>query len=161
MDGRRLGFPSDSLDVVSAFEVIEHLNEEDQRCLLGEIRRVLKPGGFFLLSTPNRVASGRRRMSPDHKRELNRAELEDLLVSRGFEIHEIYGQGFLGSRWDRRLFRMARENPPIAYFYYFILPWSLRRRARDLFFSTQEGTVVREVRANEIERVMIFFCQKR
>ncbi|HLH42342.1 MAG TPA: methyltransferase domain-containing protein [Bryobacteraceae bacterium] len=46
-------FPASSFDLVVAFEVIEHLH--DWRALLQEARRVLAPGGSFVVSTPNRV----------------------------------------------------------------------------------------------------------
>jgi SAM-dependent methyltransferase len=46
-------FAASSFDLVVAFEVIEHLR--DWRALLREARRVLAPGGWFVVSTPNRV----------------------------------------------------------------------------------------------------------
>ncbi len=44
--------PDAAFDLVISFEVIEHL--EDWHAFLLESRRVLAPGGVFLLSTPNR-----------------------------------------------------------------------------------------------------------
>ena len=46
-----LPYPDATFDVVTATEVIEHL--EDFRRVLREIHRVLKPGGVCILSTPN------------------------------------------------------------------------------------------------------------
>ncbi|MFO1021511.1 MAG: class I SAM-dependent methyltransferase [Planctomycetales bacterium] len=45
--------PNDSLDVVLALDVIEHLNFADQERALVEIQRVLKPGGRLIVTTPN------------------------------------------------------------------------------------------------------------
>jgi ubiquinone/menaquinone biosynthesis C-methylase UbiE len=42
----------EQFDVITAFEVIEHL--EDWRGLLREARRLLKPDGVFVVSTPNK-----------------------------------------------------------------------------------------------------------
>jgi SAM-dependent methyltransferase len=52
MSAAKLDFPDDTFDVVTAIEVLEHVEELDQA--LEEIRRVLKPGGRFAFSTPNR-----------------------------------------------------------------------------------------------------------
>jgi SAM-dependent methyltransferase len=44
-------FPAASFDAATLIEVIEHLR--DPRPLLAECRRVLKPGGILLITTPN------------------------------------------------------------------------------------------------------------
>jgi SAM-dependent methyltransferase len=44
-------YPDNSFDVVSAGEVIEHIYDPDR--LLAETRRVLRPGGHVVLTTPN------------------------------------------------------------------------------------------------------------
>ncbi len=46
-----LPFQSGSFDAVNLVEVIEHIEHQAQ--LIREIRRVLKPGGRLLISTPN------------------------------------------------------------------------------------------------------------
>jgi len=51
-DGQRLPFPDHSFDCVVSFEVIEHT--ADDRAALREIARVLKPGGLFCGSVPNK-----------------------------------------------------------------------------------------------------------
>lgn len=48
-----LPWPDASFDVVTCFEVFEHFPAEAARRVLAEIARVLRPGGFLLLSTPN------------------------------------------------------------------------------------------------------------
>jgi SAM-dependent methyltransferase len=50
----RLPLASASVDVVIMFELIEHLVDPD--AALAEVRRVLVPGGHFLLTTPNLAA---------------------------------------------------------------------------------------------------------
>jgi len=49
-----LPFPSASLEAVTSFETIEHVPAELQEAFLGEIKRVLKPGGILLISTPDK-----------------------------------------------------------------------------------------------------------
>jgi SAM-dependent methyltransferase len=45
-----LPFPDDRFDVVSAFDVVEHC--EDEAPALSELRRVTKPGGVVMISVP-------------------------------------------------------------------------------------------------------------
>jgi ubiquinone/menaquinone biosynthesis C-methylase UbiE len=60
-----LPFPAGAFDLITAFEVIEHLT--DWRALLTESQRVLSPGGLLFVSTPNRLyyAESRRLDGPN------------------------------------------------------------------------------------------------
>ena len=71
-----------SIDLVVSFETLEHVREHEQ--MLDEIRRVLKPDGSLLLSTPDRdvYTAELHRDNPFHLRELNLGELQSLLGSR-------------------------------------------------------------------------------
>lgn len=51
-DGSDLPFADNSFEVVLSFDVIEHI--PDTNAHLAEVRRVLKPGGYYLLQTPNK-----------------------------------------------------------------------------------------------------------
>ncbi|WP_430333379.1 class I SAM-dependent methyltransferase [Rhodococcus sp. ACT016] len=76
-----------SVDTVVNFQVIEHL--WDQAQFLRECHRVLRPGGELLVSTPNRITFSPGRdtpLNPFHTRELNAAELTELLVEAGFRV---------------------------------------------------------------------------
>ena len=55
--GTSLPLRDESVDLVTAFDVIEHLvgGEPWQQAFLREIRRVLRPEGVLLLTTPNRL----------------------------------------------------------------------------------------------------------
>jgi len=55
-DARHLPVDDAAVDIVVSFETIEHLYEHDE--FLGEVRRVLRPGGRFVVSTPERDAAG-------------------------------------------------------------------------------------------------------
>jgi ubiquinone/menaquinone biosynthesis C-methylase UbiE len=50
-DARRLGLRSSTFDAITCFETIEHVVEGE--ALLREMRRVLRPGGVLICSTPN------------------------------------------------------------------------------------------------------------
>ncbi|MFF0494165.1 class I SAM-dependent methyltransferase [Nocardia sp. NPDC004068] len=81
-----------TIDVVVNFQVIEHL--WDQAGFLRECLRVLRPGGTLLISTPNRITFSPGRdtpLNPFHTRELNAAELSELLVAAGFRVELMTG----------------------------------------------------------------------
>ena len=68
-----LPHPEASFDLVVAFEVIEHL--ADWREMLREARRLLAPGGQFVVSTPNRLyyteSRGESGANPFHVHEFD------------------------------------------------------------------------------------------
>jgi len=54
-DAKRLPFPSEWFDRVLMFDVVEHLYPWELDAATAEVRRVLKPGGMFVVHTaPNR-----------------------------------------------------------------------------------------------------------
>jgi len=57
-DETKLPYEDNFFDVVVAGEIIEHIYDTD--FFLVEIRRILKPGGKLLISTPNIASLGRR-----------------------------------------------------------------------------------------------------
>jgi len=77
-----LPFRDGSFDMVTAFEVIEHLSES--RTLLSEARRVLVPDGMFLVSTPNKTyyAEARAKDGPNpfHTHEFEFEEFQAALA---------------------------------------------------------------------------------
>jgi len=88
----QLPLESSTFDVVVNFQVIEHLWDQGQ--FVAECRRVLRPSGVLLMSTPNRITFSPGRdtpINPFHTRELNAAELSELLTSAGFRIEGVYG----------------------------------------------------------------------
>lgn len=81
-----LGIASDTFDFVVSFQVIEHI--EDHELFVSEVFRVLKPGGTFIVTTPNKSMSITR--NPWHIREYFPSELECLL-QKNFTNIEAYG----------------------------------------------------------------------
>ena len=78
----KLPFADATFDAVVSFETIEHIAEQNE--FLDEIKRVLKPAGLLVISSPNRAEySDARGFSNEfHVKELYRAELADLLGKR-------------------------------------------------------------------------------
>ncbi len=78
----RLPVEDDQFECIVSFETLEHL--EDQSGLLNEFRRVLDPGGFLLISSPDKAVYSDRHQTENefHVRELYREELESLLAEQ-------------------------------------------------------------------------------
>lgn len=89
-----LPFDDDAFDCVISFETLEHLREQDR--LLAGFRRVLGPGGFLLLSSPDRAVYSDRQGNdnPWHLRELYRGEFETLIAGH-FPSCRLWGQKLL------------------------------------------------------------------
>ena len=81
-----LTFASSSFDTVVSFQVIEHIEQDME--FVREVSRVLRPGGRFVVSTPNAPMSLTR--NPWHVREYNADELRNLLECH-FSKVEAYG----------------------------------------------------------------------
>lgn len=87
-----LPLPDQSVDVVVNFQVIEHLWDQPQ--FVAECLRVLRPSGVLLMSTPNRITFSPgldTPLNPFHTRELNAAELTELLADGGFRVEGVHG----------------------------------------------------------------------
>lgn len=80
------GIATGSYDCVVAFQVIEHIGNDD--LFVKELHRMLKPKGQLILTTPNRKRSLTR--NPWHVREYTAAGLETLL-KRHFTKVKMYG----------------------------------------------------------------------
>jgi O-antigen biosynthesis protein len=83
--------PDASVDAVVSFETIEHLMEQD--AMLDEIRRVLGPEGFLVISSPDKKNYSEKsgHHNEFHVKELYFEELDSLLKSR-FGAVAYYGQ---------------------------------------------------------------------
>jgi SAM-dependent methyltransferase len=111
-----------SFDVVLMCEVIEHFTHDPLRAL-HEIRRVLKPGGILILTTPNvarlenvaRLLSNHNLYDPysgygpygRHNREYTSTELSELLQFMGFDIDTLFTSDVHTNRTDH-YFRVSR-----------------------------------------------------
>lgn len=114
-------YPEDFFATILCCELLEHLERDPMRMMSG-IRRILKPGGILLLTTPNIVSlrsiqavltgdhPGYYSRYPDpgispgdhgHRREYTPTEIERLLTAAGFLVEHIetgnYGRSASGA----------------------------------------------------------------
>lgn len=140
MAAENLAFPDATFDRVTAFEVVEHV--EGLRDALVEVHRVLRPGGAFSLTTPNRwfpfethgVLWGTRRRSPitapllpwvpplhrrmSDARVFTAKRMRGLLASAGLDMQQL---DYLMPPFDRRATALQRaadalERTPLNVF---------------------------------------------
>jgi SAM-dependent methyltransferase len=96
-DARCLPLPPDCVDLVVSFETIEHFDRQEE--FVAEVRRVLRPGGCFIVSTPDREIYSAPGMAPNpfHVRELSRAEFVALLHQQFPEVTMLVQRTMIGS----------------------------------------------------------------
>ena len=112
-DATSLPFASDSFDMVTMLDVLEHV--EDDNVAVAEIFRVLKPGGAFVLSVPayQKLWSAHDE-ALHHFRRYEYSGLHRVLQSGGFQVWQLS-------------FAMSLM-PPVAWFWRrFILPFQPHR----------------------------------
>lgn len=103
------GLPPSSVDVVVSYETIEHIEEVD--AFVRESARILKPGGTFIVSTPNReVYSEHGHHNDFHCSEMNRDEFQTVLT-RCFKKVRMYSQGPKSAPWWHHGSLSAIESP--------------------------------------------------
>lgn len=74
-----LPYEKGSFDAVVSFEVLEHLPKDSHDRFLSEIQRVMAPGGFAVISTPDHSRTKEWPPNPYHVGELTAEEFASLL----------------------------------------------------------------------------------
>lgn len=97
-----LPFADESFDYVVSFQVIEHIKCDKE--FVREVRRVLKKGGKFIVSTPNRPMSLTR--NPWHVREYTAEQLGALLST----FTEVEALGVAGNERVWSYYEKNRES---------------------------------------------------
>ena len=85
-----MGIEDNSFDFVVSFQVIEHIEADET--YVSEIHRVLRPGGKFIVTTPNKKMSITR--NPWHVREYT---IEELITLLGKSFSKVDAKGVFGN----------------------------------------------------------------
>lgn len=131
-EGSKLPFEGSLFDVVVAFQVIEHIPPSALIQFLSEIKRVLKKGGLFLSSTPNkklRLLPFQRPWNIQHYKEYSAKEFEWIL-KKVFGVVEI--KGLYGIDAIQRIeIARVKQNPLNVY-----MRWPLLKILKYIFPAT-------------------------
>jgi SAM-dependent methyltransferase/glycosyltransferase involved in cell wall biosynthesis len=98
----------DSVDLIVSFETIEH--HSNHEAMLIEIKRILRPGGVLIISSPDKQAYSviPSYSNPFHVRELFKEQFEDLLRAHFKNLtliaqRIVYGSGIFASKGTLRI----------------------------------------------------------
>jgi 2-polyprenyl-3-methyl-5-hydroxy-6-metoxy-1,4-benzoquinol methylase len=91
---KKIDLADNSIDVIVSFETLEHVLNQDS--MLGEFKRVLKPEGKLIISTPDNdiISGGIKSDNPYHVKELSKDQFISL-IGKYFSLIELYDQGIL------------------------------------------------------------------
>jgi hypothetical protein len=93
------GFADASVDLVYSGQSIEHVTPADAKRVLGEVARILVPGGHVAIDTPNARVTRLQQaefVDPDHKVEYRLEKLRELVESAGLEVVDGKGANYAG-----------------------------------------------------------------
>jgi SAM-dependent methyltransferase len=86
----RLPFCNASFDVATSFEVVYHLGVASDMSALIEMRRVLKPGGLFMLRVPaHDWLRGEHDRLVHTRHRYSRTEVSSKLIEAGFDVERL------------------------------------------------------------------------
>jgi ubiquinone/menaquinone biosynthesis C-methylase UbiE len=150
----QLPFAPETFDVITAFEVIEHIPDWDM--LIAEARRTLRPNGLFFVSTPNRLyyteSRGNEGPNPYHVHEFTYDEftaalrkhfphctmfLQNPTEAFAFYPHRV----FLPVDAD---FHASRGKPDEAYFFLGVCSIAAPPQLNSLVYVPQASNRLRE-----------------
>ena len=115
MDAQNMGFKEQSFQVVTCFELIEHIPNPD--LLFSELRKIIKSDGILFLTTPNRairLLPLQRPWNPEHLCEYTVRSLGRRLRNHFpfFKIFGIYGEPRINDYYRK----VWKKNPLQVYF---------------------------------------------
>lgn len=144
-----LAFRDRAFDLVVSQDTIEHV--EDDRRFVGEVARVLKPGGVFIVFTPWRPAHTTAPENPFHLREYSAASLRALLAPHFAEIR-LWGRRPAAdlARSESEMDRLRRLDPLGLRA---VVPRDVRHRLASLWLRLRGAKTLSRVRVEDVEYV--------
>ncbi|MFH1425973.1 MAG: class I SAM-dependent methyltransferase [Candidatus Kerfeldbacteria bacterium] len=107
-DAMNIPLADESADVIVSYETIEHV--PDYGAFLAEVKRVLRPGGTLIISSPNRLITSPNKGLHDrpdnryHNIEFTADEFQELML-KTYSSCKFFGQRQIPSFFMRKLIR--------------------------------------------------------
>lgn len=104
-----IDLPDNYFDAIVSFETLEHV--ANQQNTLSEFKRVLKPGGILIISSPDReiITEKGGANNEFHINELSKSEFISL-IKEYFEAEEIFGQTkYMILPWHKRIIKLIAK----------------------------------------------------
>jgi ubiquinone/menaquinone biosynthesis C-methylase UbiE len=102
--------PDNSMDVITAFQFIEHIQSRPE--FMKDVKRVLKPGGIFLCSTPNIKMSIARNPFHVHEYTFDEMNKEASAIFDSIELWGVQGNEKVNkyyednAKWAKKILRL-------------------------------------------------------
>lgn len=99
-----------SMEVVTAFQFIEHIH--DRKAFMEDVKRVLKPGGIFICTTPNNKMSIARNPFHVHEYTFDEMRSEAVSVFKNIELRGVQGNEKVNqyyadnAAWAKKILRL-------------------------------------------------------
>lgn len=161
-----IGMPDESVAIVSAFHLIEHIAFDNVQILIKEALRVLRPGGLLILETPNSenlvVGTSTFYLDPSHIKPVPVTLIKFAIEHAGFEkakIIRLQESCILGSSKKLSLSDVLTGVSP----YYGVV--AQKQASADILsrfdaaFSTNFGISLDEVANLYDEQLKLYFTQ--
>lgn len=97
--------PSNSFDIVTCFEMIEHVDHDMQRATVKSISNLLKTDGALYISTPDPRFTAPYGHNPYHLREMTESQFRELL-------EECFEHVIILKQWIRPSIYIGRDSVP-------------------------------------------------
>ncbi len=155
--GSCLNIPAEDnfFDVSISIETLEHINQPE--IFLAELKRVTKPEGFIIISTP--LNNTQERFSPSnpfHIREYNLEEIEEMIKKYFIHYDFFFQENLLKKNWLTRITdKVFGADSKIKSKLKSLLPMETIRRLRVILKADKDITVSSEIGKNILKASVI------